>query len=214
MTLPTLDEVVRLSGRLVSMPDRRPEWLKGMASASDPQALYYRLFHELMSLHAPLEALEIGTYVGTSAAHLAAANAGGRVITVDHNTAAKACIEALPIRNITPISGDSMVVTASLAKTNTFDLVFVDANHTFNSAYGEYVECRKLVKSGGLMFFDDIELPMATREMHVFWEFVRDPKAKLPGLHHTGFGVACVDHSIQVPEWKDVIAAATSSFAR
>lgn len=216
MTPPLLSNCLALANQLDAwrLPDDRPEWLRNMASASDPTALYYRFFHELVKMFHPLKVLEIGTYVGTSAAHLGFANTdGGSVLTIDVNPDAKVqlerAIEDKGLYAIEAVTRDSMVWAAeNRHRAGEFDILYIDGLHNFNQTYGEYVAYRQFVKDGGLIFFDDLELDMATREMQVFWDLVPEEKQKLDMLHYTGFGACKKDSNVHVPLFGDIVGKA------
>ncbi len=204
----SLDDLRKLASELQSLPDRRPDHLKALPHATESTALYYRFLYELSLRYAP-RALEIGTYVGTSAAHLAA-NQVSKVVTVDINPDAKSRVDAIGLGNIVAVTLSSHLYWERLRnEPEPFDLVFIDGNHTFNDAYGEYEKFRPFAAQGGIMLFDDIKLPMATHEMEIFWDMILDPKVELPELHYTGFGVVKIDRAVRVPSWTEVIEAAT-----
>lgn len=179
----------------------------------EPVTSYYRFLARL-ALHAE-RCLEIGTYQGSSAAHLAAFDA--RVITIDVNPDAArivsefASAQGLRITPITANSGFVLQDPVEAAKIHAiapYDILYIDGDHTFNSAYGDYVRFWPLVREGGIMVFDDIKLGMAGDEMHVFWNRIIDPKVELDALHETGFGAA-IRGSVPPPPWKAVIADVT-----
>ena len=208
-----LSEIRELVEGLAGLPDGRPDWLKKLPSASDSTALYYRLFFELVRRKKPPAILEIGTYVGTSAAHFAAAHPGSFVVTLDHNPDAARQIDLLNLANVFAVtrnSGQGARDPAVRARAP-YDILFIDANHTFNDAYGEYELYRPLVAEGGLIFFDDIRLDMKTKEMAVLWEMIPDPKLELSAAHYTGFGVAKKDPAVIVRRWAEIRDARTSS---
>lgn len=212
--IPTLEQVQQLTAILPNLADDRPEWLRNMASASDDTAMYYRFFHQLVKRHHPLRVLEIGTYVGTSAAHLGFANTdGGTVLTVDINPDAKLqlerAIEGKGLHGVSAVTKDSMQwANENRGLHGQFDILFIDGLHNFNQTYGEYAAYRPFLKEGGLIFFDDLELDMATREMQVFWALVPEQKMKLDSLHYTGFGVCMKESNVFVPAWGDIVGRA------
>jgi predicted O-methyltransferase YrrM len=105
------------------------------------------------------------------------------------------------------IYGDSATVVDAARGHGPYDLLYIDALHDFNHAYGEYVLYREFVVDGGMIFFDDLDLDMATGDMQILWDHVVDPKSKLPGLHVTGFGVAVKDPAVRPRPWQEVIDA-------
>ena len=208
-----LSDIVELAKALPSMEDRRPGWLRALARvAGDPP--YYRLLHEIGLRFRPRRVLEIGTYEGVSAAHLAA-DPGTLVVTVDVVPAATEKARAIGLQNVRAIAHDSVSLGAKISRGEfpiavPFDLLFVDGESNFNQAYGEYMAFRPLMAPGGVVLFDDIRLPMETREMDVFWDYVVDPKAELPGMHKTGFGACEVDPVRRLPPWEEVIGRASA----
>ena len=182
---PTLDQVRAFATEYLLRPDGRPDWLKSIDR--DPTSVYYRFFYEFARTFCPKTTFEIGTCEGLSAAHLAAGNPEGTVITLDIKPEAKRLADALLIPNLVSIVCHSIEAPKRLKWIPPIDLLFVDGNHAFDDAYGEYVTYRPLVRDGGLIFFDDISI---NDDMQRLWNAVSDPKTVLDGLHYTGFGVA------------------------
>jgi predicted O-methyltransferase YrrM len=186
----TLDAVADLYRSLGDIPDRRSAALKGLPHASDPDSSYYRFLYEWSRRHRPAVTLEIGSYLGSSAAHMAAGNRKGHVWTIDHSPDAVRHVEELGLENVTAVLSDSgaAVDLVSALLPSPVDLLYIDGWHSYDQTRGEYHLYRPLVRPGGLMLFDDVDLPTETREMQRFWEEVEEPKLLLPALHHTGFG--------------------------
>lgn len=202
----SLDALGQLAAEVMAGLDRRGPWLEGLRDAHEP---YYRFLHELVLRLHPLTILEIGTYVGVSAAHMAYDNHGGRVVTVDINPDAKRWADLLRLPNLLALTSNSSQAVPLVEGYGPFDVLYIDGLHNFNQTYGEYVLYRPLVREGGLIIFDDVALPMATNEMEVFWRFVTDPKLRVDALHHTGFGVA-IKTGAPPPPWEAVIGEACS----
>lgn len=194
-----------LAAMVPAREDIRPAWLRALRDAEHPTAPYYRFLYDLSIECAPLDVIEVGTFVGTSAAHLAAG--GGTVLTIDINPDAKIRVDSLKIPNIEAITADSAQAVKQL-QGKMFDVAYIDGWHDFNQTYGEYVLYRQFVREGGLLIFDDVGLDMEGDEMEVFWEFVVEPKQRLDHLHTTGFGMVEKVNGTQVPAWKDVVDAA------
>ncbi len=213
----TIEEIAALAERFPER-DERPVWLATMRQdVNDPGARYYRFLYELAKARPPGFVLEIGTFLGASAAHLAMGNPLGTVVTVDINPDAKARAEELRVGNLHAVTDDSMRFAANngvqafqtaIGK-GEIDLLYIDGNHTFNSCYGEYVAYRRLMKDGGIILVDDCHVHA---EMDVAWRYIVDPKIRLDWLHNTGFGAAVVDKKIVAPEWSEVIANASKEF--
>ena len=211
MTLADIEAFARCA---LDGPDDRPAWLRALRDADHPTSAYYRLLWLMGRAMAPLRAVEIGTFVGTSAAHLAAADARNYVVTVDVNPDAAVQAAKIGLPNLEAITDNSSRILDLLHDRPLFDLCYIDGEHNFNQAYGEYERCRALLRDGAVMLFDDVDLPMATREMQVFWEFVADPKLRLDALHHTGFGAALKDSTVAPLPWSAVVGEAQRRFAR
>lgn len=192
----------------VGLPDDRPPELRALRDAEHPTCPYYRFLYAIAHMFRPITAVEIGTYVGTSAAHLAI---GGRnmVTTIDINPDAIEQVCKIRVAGIQPITGDSTTVGERLLRAERkFDVLFVDGNHTFNQAWGEYRMYRQLVRDGGVMLFDDVNLEMDGDEMNVFWEMIPERKVRADWLHATGFGIVEKNDSAYVDSWPTVMRIA------
>jgi len=167
--------------------DTRPQRLRDLRDAMHPTCPYYRFLYELGKQFGPLDVIEIGTYVGTSAAHFA--ESGGDVITIDINPDAKRQVDALGYPNIVAMTGDSLRVIEK-PFSERYDVLYIDGLHNFSQAHREYFHYRQLVREGGLMIFDDVNLEMDGDEMNVLWDAIPEPKHRLDHLHTTtGFGI-------------------------
>jgi len=184
-------------------------------------SMYYRFLRHLANAMNARACLEIGTYRGSSAVHLAI-DSDASVVTIDLNPDAQRCVDELVVRfglDIVPITANSGFVlqdpaeAAKIRALAPFDILYIDGDHTFNSAYGDYTTFWPLVREGGVIVFDDITLPMDGQEMHVFWDHVVDPKVELPWLHETGFGAA-IRGKLPPPPWEMVIGDATREIER
>lgn len=205
-----LDHIIKLAESIPGMPDLRILWLQNMPSASDNTALYYRFFHDLILEYEPLKIVELGTYLGSSAAHLAYSNRGP-VVTIDLDPSATEKAKALNLSNLRTITSDSLKALEGVRDVGSFDICFIDTQHYFRQAYAEYVAYRDLVRDGGLIFFDDIELG---DEMSVLWDMIPEPKKSLKVLHYTGFGVVQKDVRVRVPPLEDILDEAMSRIGK
>jgi len=185
--------IAALAERVRRGPDRRPEWLRALPHASEPTALYYRFLLALAEAAAPALAVEIGTYHGTSAAHLAFGAGPGTVLTMDIDldaTAAAAGIaSAHGLRNLVAAAADSLSDAARhlMEERPAIDILFIDGLHVREQVLAEYWAWIGHVRPGGIVLFDDIDLDDGMRSA---WEEIPPPKILLPILHHTGFGAA------------------------
>lgn len=207
----SLEAVEKLAAKMETMPDDRSEELKRLQDDShlDGVALYYRFFRELSLTMKPSLVLDVGTYRGASAAHLAA-NLGTRVVTIDKMAEAADRVRALRLENVQAINIGSLEYIQELERVlpkwaGIFDVVFLDALHHVDQVYQEYQEIRPFVRDGGLIFFDDTT---STEQMKALWNLIADPKLELNGLHWSGFGVVRVDYRTQLMSWSDIVGRA------
>ncbi|MCE9584602.1 MAG: class I SAM-dependent methyltransferase [Planctomycetes bacterium] len=193
MTLPSLGELLRLASEHEAPPDLRPAWLASLDN--DPAGTYYRYFFEFAKRYRPAVFLEIGTCEGKAAAHAAAGNPEGLVITLDVKEQAKRLTEAIGLPNVVSLVGHSLELPRRLRYLPRLDALFIDADHSFETAGREYALYRSFLRDGGTSFFDDIHL---NGDMERFWAAMPDPKAELPGLHQSGFGCAVKDARVRL----------------
>lgn len=149
---------------------------------------YYHFLHQLVKEMGPVKILEIGTDKGDSAAWMAAARADASVITVDQATSDTIFERLAPFPNATfwHRNVNDMTLPGDLSTHGPFDIFFEDGEHSGDQVSGEWAHYVPLVKPGGLIIMDDINLPTGIRE---FWDAITWPKIELPHLHNTGFGV-------------------------
>jgi len=180
-----MNHVSALAYEAVHGHDDRAAWLKDLPWAHEP---YYR-FLRLMARSCKYM-VEIGTRLGTSAAHLADGNRDGTVLTIDIDPSCAVVMNQIAseqgLVNLKAVTIESSK-GASLIE-QPIDLLFLDGDHTYVSAYTDYLTYRPHVREGGLIVFDD---PNLSGEMQRVWDRVVDEKILLPELHHSGFGVAC-----------------------
>jgi hypothetical protein len=202
-----LGRAAAIAQSLPGLADDRPDWLRALRDACHPDCLYYRFLYELAKQFAPIDCIEVGTFVGTSAAHLAAANRG-YVVTLDIQPDAKVRADAIGLSNLYARTAEAKQwasdTKATIGQDRTmFDVAYIDGLHNFSQTYAEYTLYRRLVRDGGLMIFDDVGLVMDGDEMEVFWALVQEPKVRLDYLHSTGFGIV-QKQGIAVPDPAEV----------
>ncbi len=208
MKTPSFESMLELAARIATIPDDRPSWLKSLCQIDNANWLYYRFFYELTKTWAPFKLVEVGTYHGGGAGHFAHLNRQGLVVTIDFDPTSALHVRACPLDNVVTITSSSLDAAVLAETYGPFDGCFIDAEHDLASMYQEYALYRKLVRDGGLMFFDDVNLNPG---MQKAWSLVRDPKTTLPGLHFSGFGVARKNDNVVIPEWLHLDAATRSS---
>lgn len=87
--------------------------------------------------------------------------------------------------NIVMVNADSIEYASEFK--GEIDLLFIDADHTYDNTMGNYLAWKQFVRNGGIICFDDTNCPSE------FPELLRIP-LELEGfiplneLHHSGFG--------------------------
>ena len=155
-------------------------------------------------------ALEIGSSIGISSRHIAEGlPEDGLLICVDICTNYVDPKVFHAIRdyksNIHTLEMNSCVAeddVKALLKGHLLDMLYIDATHDFNWAYGEYLRYRKLVKHGGIIFFDDLNLHP---QMEFLWKSIKEEKHRHDELHWTGFGYVVKDDNITPAGWETLI---------
>jgi predicted O-methyltransferase YrrM len=79
------------------------------------------------------------------------------------------------------------VLPRLLDEGHTFDLAFVDGNHRFDGVFLDLVYLGRLVRPGGIVFVDDLQLRSVARAVsfcvtNLAWEIEEDSSAE--DLHH------------------------------
>jgi len=59
--------------------------------------------------------------------------------------------------------GSEVVLPRLLAEGRSFDLAFIDGNHRFEGVFLDLVYCGRLLRPGGIVFTDDVQLPAVRR---------------------------------------------------
>lgn len=136
------------------------------------QALFRLLVFMYEDVQRPLNVFELGTSLGVTTAYLASADTRNRVVTLEGSEAvlkiAKGIWKTLTLENIEWQEGN-IDDTLKLYARERWDLVFVDANHTYE-ATKRYVETLlECLDEKGVIAVDDIyyspEMTRAWREL-------------------------------------------------
>ena len=146
---------------------------------------YYKLFYLIAQEFKPQFSVELGTYRGVAAGHLAAGNPDGLVYTIDwHRDPGDKQHQVFAIGmdahydNVRYINGCSWdVITvqrvADIAIKKPIDILFIDAWHWYEHAMREWNLYRILLADEALVICDDIsDNPGSTVEMERFWREV------------------------------------------
>jgi predicted O-methyltransferase YrrM len=146
---------------------------------------YYKLFWLIAKEFKPKFSVELGTYRGVTAGHIAVGNPDGLVYTVDwHRDAAdkvhQKCAIAMDghyptLSYINGCSWDVAVVqrVASMSKVHPIDILYIDAWHWYEYAKKEWDLYTPMLADEALVVCDDIfDMEGATVDMVKFWNEV------------------------------------------
>ena len=155
-----------------------------------PCGPYDRFLYHLAAKIKPTLLVELGSYRGYSAAHLAAGAPDCKVIAVEPYPQPHIFDILQKYKNIDFRKDMSLSrsVLGSVAD-QSVDVCFVDTVHTEDYAVPEYVAWAPKMKPGGVMLYDDITIDDL---MAVAWARIQAlddrEKVSLPSLHYSGFG--------------------------
>jgi predicted O-methyltransferase YrrM len=142
--------------------DERPEEIKRLIRR--PNSFhYYKLFVHLAKAVDPKLIVELGTNQGVGAVHFRHGSETARIVTVDIKSSPKV-ERRLEKHNIEGIVCDS-VEAAPMIEDGTVDIIFFDANHTYDSLMPEVVAWVPKMAPGSIMLFDDIHYDIEKRKV-------------------------------------------------
>ncbi len=141
----------------------------------------------------PLEILELGTSLGITTSYLASASSANHVVTLEGSesivTIARKQWKTLKLTNIECVTGN-IDDTLSRSAGDKLDLVYVDANHTFEATkrYVDFLLPR--MTSKGIIVVDDIHY---SPEMERAWRLLQADKRVSTSIDVYHAGLLFVD---------------------
>lgn len=149
---------------------------------------YYSFLFLVAEAMKATKILEIGTDKGDSACWMTAGAPEASIITVDQAVSPVIFqrLASYPNVKFWHRNVNDMSLPGDLAPHGPFDIFFEDGEHSGGQVSGEWANYVPLVRSGGLIIMDDINLPTGIRD---YWDAIQWPKIDLSRLHATGFGV-------------------------
>ena len=179
-----IEEVEILVNRVLSSDYVSLPGLQSFREKYNLSGPYYDFLYELGLKLNSGKLLEIGTGSGGSALHFATGAVNGLVLTVDNGPGIKLSesfqIAKREAPNIHFFEANSLDL--DIGGIGLMDFLFIDANHVDDDAFAEYAKFSPLVKSGGLILFDDALWIKGA------WDRVELPKKLYPDLHPGGCG--------------------------
>jgi len=146
--------------------DYRPQWLKDMV----PRATwhYYHALAILAKQTNPELIVELGTKAGTGALHFRYGSPTAKIITVDiAKPVYPRLTDKMNEKNIKSVVCDSTEY-ASQVKDGTVDILFIDANHIYESLIADITAWIPKMAPEGIVLFDDIHMDLIiTRKLQL-----------------------------------------------
>lgn len=167
-------------------PDPRPLEARNYPGKPLQETLYYRFLYELALEMKPAIIVEIGTRRGESAIQFSFGCPSAKIFTIDIDKKSADYIAAFRRPNINFILMDSGVAIEQVRSEAPWDILFIDSDHSYETASTEYKLYFPFVRPGGVIALDDIHF---NEGMDKFWSEIPQPKMELNHLHVKGFGV-------------------------
>jgi predicted O-methyltransferase YrrM len=191
-----LDRVRDMIGFCLEEPTTEDPWLEARYLEDIPiighTNPYYKLFYMIAMEFKPRLTVELGSYRGTAAAHFAAGNPDGEVITIDIHREDKVAQEktkevAAHYPNVKYLNGwtwDDWVVGRVKGHKNDIEVLFIDAWHEYQYAIKEWELYSPCLASEALVICDDLfDAQGATENMIQFWNELPGEKFKVTEIH-------------------------------
>jgi len=182
--------------KAMTEPDTGDAWLDERYLADIPVIghtnCYYKLLYAIAKKYKPGLTVELGSYWGTAAAHFAAGNPGGKVLTIDihreDKVAQKLSQEAdAHYDNLKYINGwtwDDHVIERVKAEQKPIDILFMDAWHTYEHHMTEKGLYFPLLADEALVIVDDVfESKDTTKDMVLFWDELKGKRFITTDIH-------------------------------
>lgn len=133
---------------------------------------YAQLLQRLAAHNEAKTIVELGTNMGISTMYLASNNTKAKVYTYEKEGAltkiAKENFKKAGLNNITVIEGNiDTTLPSTIDKYDKLDLVFIDANHTYEATKRYYTICTKHRSEKAIIVLDDIHW---SPDMEQIWE--------------------------------------------
>jgi len=138
---------------------------------------YYRWFYHIASRYKPAFTVELGSWRATAAAHFAAGNPNGEVLTIDiHREDKVAQVKAREadahypnLHYINAWTWDAVPVVAQWKRE--IELLYIDSWHEYEYAMKDWESYSPLLADGAMVIGDDLfDAQGATIGMIRFWE--------------------------------------------
>jgi len=152
--------------------------LSHIAKCSAVPPKYGKLINRIIR-HLGFEtALELGTSLGVGSAYIVSGNENVKLVTIEGcpniASVAQANFDSAGFKNIQLINDDFDAVLDRLVdEQKTFDLLYIDGNHSYDATVRYFKKCLKLATDQSLLVFDDIYWSAGMRK--AWEEIIADP---------------------------------------
>lgn len=148
-------------------------------------APYLRFMYHCVGAYGMRLVVELGTYNGTCAAHMASANEYTNVVAIDNNPQELAHDAANYYPNIVLFVGDSCAFHDRIEEIGLpIDMLFLDTLHDGVTPRRELAAYEDLLAEGALVVVDDLLGPEHLQKaMQEFWDELPEPKLLMHDLH-------------------------------
>ncbi len=176
----------------------RAKAVKTIARSALQPPKYCRLLYRLASYRKAEYVLELGTSLGISAAYLARAIPGGRLVTLEGcpelSRIAREGFDQLAIGNAEVITGAfSETLPRVVNEQEKPDLVFIDGNHSGSALIGILDVLNPYLKTSSVLLIDDIRW---SPSMWQAWKSIRDYEKVRLSLDLWKMGVLFFDDAL------------------
>lgn len=183
------DDILELAAKALTLTDQKA--MRSLLGAPYDQVPYsyepyYPFLHLLASSGRFQTVVELGTWKGGGTLHLAY-HKPVSVTTVD-KTNADWMVENLagPLTNVKRVIAPTVPVPAGVPEA--IDLLFIDADHTYEGVMGDLHAYLPRMTPGGVVALDDIHYNSESRPWAWLREQYGDRAVELNELHWPGFG--------------------------
>lgn len=165
------------AGSTVSKSNQRK--VSSIARSALKQKKFGQLIFRMINHYHANTIVELGTSLGITTAYLAAANAKGKVYTMEGAkevaAIAKENFQQLSLQNITVIQGNfDVTLQPTLKNISTVDFAFVDGNHRKEPTLQYFHQLLEKTNDQSILIFDDIHW---SKEMEEAWTSIQQHSA-------------------------------------
>ncbi len=175
------DTLLRSDHGAAPARSKRPLTIGQIVRHQGMRPKYGRLLYRIVRRLRPHNILELGTSVGIGTSYLAVASAHTRLTSVEGCPATHAVALTHPLlqrEGIRLLCGSfDQALEEFRREGQSFDLVFIDGDHSYEGTLRYFTTLKELVHPGTLLIFDDIHW---SEGMEAAWmQIKRDPEVRL-----------------------------------